>query len=92
MTLHIPPSSVVEARLREYAAAAGRDVSSLVAEAIDDKLSALDEEASERTRRPRTAAQWIAELRAWAASHPHLEYVADDSREGIYADHVDRLA
>jgi len=85
MTLHVPLTEESESRLREFAAATGKDVSSLVVEAIEEKLSILEEEASDRTRRPRTAEQWIAELRAWAASHPRLEYVADDSRESIYA-------
>lgn len=35
-------------------------------------------------REPTSAEQWIAELRAWIASHPRLPYEADDSRESIY--------
>lgn len=33
---------------------------------------------------PTSAEQWIAEFRAWIASHPRLPYEADDSRESIY--------
>lgn len=31
-----------------------------------------------------TTEEWIAELKAWAASHKPLEHPADDSRESIY--------
>lgn len=84
MTLHIPLSDESEARLRALAEAAGQDVSRLVAEAIEEKLTLLDDEAREATPRPRTPEQWVAELRAWAASHPRRDYIADDSRESIY--------
>jgi hypothetical protein len=33
---------------------------------------------------PKSAEQWIAELRAWTASRPHRELTMDDSRESIY--------
>lgn len=85
MTLHVPLTEESEARLREYAAAAGKDVPSIVAEAIEEKLTVLEEEAAETKHRPRTSEQWIAELRAWAASHRRLDTIADDSRESIYA-------
>ena len=39
---------------------------------------------AEDSRLPMSAEQWIAELRAWIASHPRLPYEADDSRESIY--------
>ncbi len=84
MTLQVPLDEQSENRLREYAAATGKDVSSLVAEAIAEKLAILETEAGEQNR-PRTTDQWIAELRAWAANHPRLDYVADDSRESIYS-------
>jgi hypothetical protein len=32
-----------------------------------------------------TAEEWVAELRAWAASHKPLPFEADDSRDSIYA-------
>jgi hypothetical protein len=34
---------------------------------------------------PRDADAWIAELRAWAASHRPIAGTVDDSRESIYA-------
>lgn len=32
-----------------------------------------------------SAEEWEKELRAWAASHKPLPYVADDDRDSIYA-------
>ncbi len=32
-----------------------------------------------------TLEEWSHELRAWAASHPASDVIADDSRESIYA-------
>ncbi len=29
--------------------------------------------------------EWVKNLEEWAASHPRLDHVADDSRESIYA-------
>ncbi len=34
------------------------------------------------------AGDWMAKVRAWAASHPQREHVADDSRKAIYGDRV----
>lgn len=90
MTLHVPLSSESEARLREYAAAVGKDLPSVIAEAIEEKLALLEDEASEPRHRPHTTEGWIAELRAWAASHPRLDRLADDSRESIYAGRGER--
>ncbi len=84
MTLHIPLSQESETRLREFAAAHGRDVASVVADAIEEKLG-TSEDLEGKDKPPMTADEWIAELREWAASHQRLNYVADDSRESIYA-------
>lgn len=35
-----------------------------------------------------TADEWMAQVRAWAASHPQRDHVVDDSREAIYGDRV----
>lgn len=37
-----------------------------------------------RSKPARTPEQWIAEFNAWASSHKHLSYEADDSRDSIY--------
>lgn len=85
MTLRIELSEQSEARLREYAKAAGKDLLAVVTEAINEKAAALEEEGGGEVRPVRNAEEWIAELRAWAASHPRIDAVVDDSRESIYA-------
>jgi len=59
----------------------GRVISSVAGQ--DDSLSLRGEHPAEFPT-PTSAEQWIAEFRAWIASHPRLPYEADDSREGIY--------
>ena len=83
MTLHVPLTEESESRLREYAAAAGKDISSIVAEAIAEKLSLLEEENADR-KRTRTKEQWLADFDRWVAGHKPLPHVADDSRDSIY--------
>jgi hypothetical protein len=45
--------------------------------------SILEREAGE-VPPDQSAEEWIAEFRAWAASHPHRPLSVDDSRESIY--------
>ncbi|MBI5863070.1 MAG: hypothetical protein HZB38_00885 [Planctomycetes bacterium] len=84
MTLHVPLSDASEARLRAYAAASGKDVPSVIAEAIEEKLAIFEEEATEQKHRSRTTEQWLAEFRRWVASHKRVDHFVDDSRESIY--------
>jgi predicted transcriptional regulator len=87
MSLTVSFSPEVEARLRERAAASGKDVSALVREAVEEKLSATPEPkpASKMSNE-----QWLAEFNAWmrevtsrARNYPP-GFVVDDSRESIY--------
>lgn len=78
MTLNVTISPEAERRLREQASAAGKDLPSFVQETLE-KL------APPPTNGGTTWADWSAEWHAWAASHPKLGYIADDSRESIYA-------
>ena len=73
LSISLPPET--EARLRERAAAEGKDPAAFVLEVVQEEL------ASEE---PTPNAQRIAALRAWAASHAELAYEADDDRESIY--------
>lgn len=75
----------LEAKLRSRAAATGRDVASLVSEAIQEKLAA-DEKAAQTAT---AAEQWSAQWHAWADAHRPGTHVVDDSREGIYSGTVD---
>ena len=78
VTLSFPPE--VEAKLREQAAAQGKDVETVVREAVEAKLA----EGSAGV--PVTAAdRWEAEFDAWVAGHRPVSHTVDDSREGIYA-------
>jgi predicted transcriptional regulator len=83
MSLTISFSPEVEARLRERAAASGKDVPTLVREAVEEKLSATTPEIKPRNGMSRE--QWLAEFNAWVNSHNPVGHFVDDSRESIYA-------
>lgn len=65
------------------------DVSGLP-EAVVSDLKRLVETLRGQSAKPElpphkdTAEEWIAKFRAWAASHPKSDVIADDSRESIY--------
>ena len=84
MNISVPVSPEVEAKLREQAQAAGKDIASFVREALEEKLALLRDSQSDNGHGDLPAEQWIARLRHWAASHRALPYEADDSRESIY--------
>jgi predicted transcriptional regulator len=80
MTITLQLSPETESKLHELASQSGQT--------LEKYLERLAEEAAARgTGRPaeRSAEEWIAEFRAWAASHPSSGPIADDSRESIYA-------
>lgn len=79
LTLSLPPH--LETRLRERAAASGKDVEAFVLEMVEEKLT------DNPTTGPgdKSPEQWSAELHAWAASHKPVTHFVDDSRESIYA-------
>lgn len=56
-------------------------------ERLNEQIQAEQERQDRaRERLIATAEKWIAEVRAWAASFPQRDHVADDSRESIYGD------
>ena len=67
MFVDIPISEASVARLREYATAAGKDLPTVLVEAIEEKLAASEPPDASR---PASADQWIAERHVWAACHP----------------------
>ena len=88
MTLVVSFQSDLEARLREAAAAAGKDVSALVREAVEDKLAAGSTSAASNLPYQQWSEQfnaWMEEVKVRSAMYPP-GYVADDSRESIYED------
>ena len=79
LTLSLPPD--LEARLRERAAASGKDIEGFVREAVEEKLLAAESTGPEG----KTREQWAAEFKAWIESHKPVTHFVDDSRESIYA-------
>lgn len=65
-----------------------------LAEVIERLLSCDPLVAAQRVRSPAatqvelSADEWMAQVRAWASSHPQRDRVVDDSRESIYGDRV----
>jgi hypothetical protein len=83
MTVNISRPPETEARLRNQAAAAGKDVASLVREAIEEKLASGD------SMEPSTGAgyeKWLLEFNSWVSSHRPVGHFVDDSRESIYSE------
>jgi hypothetical protein len=75
VTLHLQPET--EQKLRDKAARAGQTL-----EAYLEQLAAASVGSSGAAHL--SAEEWIAEFRAWVASHKPLATLADDSRESIY--------
>lgn len=80
LTISLPPET--EARLRDAAAATGKDVVTLVREAVEEKL---DAPATAKGPQEKTHEQWLAEFNDWVASQKPTGHFVDDSRESIYA-------
>jgi hypothetical protein len=80
MAITICLSPATEDRLKEQAAASGRDVSLYAIELIEKAVAGIDASSSELS-----PVQRAAEWRAWAESHPRGDHFVDDSRESIYA-------
>jgi len=78
MTLNISFSADAEAKLRQRAAQAGKDLPTFVRDAVEEKLASMSPVNL-------TAEAWSAALHAWASSHAPVNHVVDDSRESIYA-------
>ncbi len=81
--LSIPLSPDKEAKLRERAAAAGKDVTEYVLQVVEEDLAMTEPVAALDS--PQKREQWEKDLDAWAEGHPRLDSIADDSRDSIYA-------
>jgi hypothetical protein len=75
-TLTVPLSEAAGQQLRRRAAERGVALEELAREVLEREATMPHPE--------RSAEQWVAELRAWAASQPKRELTVDDSRESIY--------
>ena len=89
MTLNISLSPESEAKLRERAAAAGKDVTAFVRETIEEKLAAGRDNGSASGSPRQGTAEWFAKFSEWVARHPPRQFLADDSRDAIYSDEPD---
>jgi hypothetical protein len=83
MVLRLDLSPEAEARLREKAAALGKDLDRFVLDTLEEKLASGQAETP--TIAAETAEQWITRFNSWIESHPKRGYIADDSRDSIYA-------
>jgi hypothetical protein len=82
MTLSISFPTEIEAKLRERATATGKDVATLVREAVEEKLSGGN---GAKIPADMPYEQWLAAFDAWVAGHKPVGHFVDDSRESIYA-------
>ncbi len=79
MTVHISLPPDMEAKLRQRALDVGKDVPTLVREAVEEKLAATSEVMP-------ISNQWEQDFNAWIASHKPVKHWVDDSRDSIYSD------
>jgi uncharacterized protein (DUF1778 family) len=82
MTLRIELTPETEARLREQAAAAGKDLTTFARESLEETAAESVEPDTQHARL--STEQWVARWHAWTARFPALGHIADDSRESIY--------
>lgn len=82
MTITLSLSAETESRLRDRAAATGKDVPTLIREAVEEKLSP----EGGHTESPSDMAydRWKITFGQWVDSHRPVRHVVDDSRESIY--------
>lgn len=81
LPVNLQLSSEHVAMLRQMAADSGLDLDAYVSQMIVEHLNAQPW-PTRRTHGPRSDfGEWF---QAWAAKHPQLSHVIDDSRESIY--------
>jgi len=86
MTLQILLSPESEAKLRERAAAEGKDVAAFVRETIEQKLAVGPENGSACMAHRQGTAEWFAKFNEWIAIHPSRRFLAADCRDAIYGE------
>jgi len=79
MTVTINLPSGAEQKLREAAARRGLTLEGYLEHLVIASAGTDIAPASEKT-----AEEWVAEFRAWAASRTPVTHFVDDSRESIY--------
>ena len=89
MTLRIDLPPETEAKLRQRAAASGKDVTAFVRETIEEKLADDQDNGSAPGGLRQGSDEWFVRLSDWVASHPRRPFLADDSRDAIYSEERD---
>ena len=79
MNIKLKVNAEVERKLQEAAALNALTVEAYIQRLVEQTVAP----PPIVNRMPRK--QWVAEFRAWIASHKPLPHEADDSRESIYA-------
>jgi hypothetical protein len=75
-TIQVPLSDAAQQQLRRRAAERGIPLEEFARTVLEREAAVPVPDQS--------AEQWVAELRAWVASHPKRDIKVDDSRESIY--------
>ena len=75
-TLNVPLSETAQQQLRRRADERGVPLEEFARTVLEREAAVPAPEQSAET--------WVAEWRAWVASHPRRELTVDDSRESIY--------
>jgi hypothetical protein len=88
MTLNLSLSPETEAKLRQRAAATGKDVAQFVEEAVQKTLSEPQPSTDPAQLTPAEQWErlkaWIDQMSAWTAKNLPQGHFVDDSRESIY--------
>ena len=77
VTIHLP--SETEHQLRAAAARRGFTLEDFLTQLVVSSAAGEVAPTSDKS-----AEDWVAEFRAWAASHTPVRHFVDDSRESIY--------
>lgn len=86
MTVRIALSPESETKLRERAAAAGKQVEEFLRDEIEQRVLTEPPSAAQIAQ---GSGEWLARFRQWVQEHPARPFLADDSREAVYGDERD---
>lgn len=83
ITIQLPPET--EKILREQASSVRQTPEEYLGQLAQQWLGANGAAPAKAPVEEMSTDEWIAELRAWSASHKPVHHFVDDSRESIYA-------
>ncbi len=82
ITIQLPLET--ETALREKAKLQGATPEEFLTKLIQESMGSNDAKPAKQRGEQLTTEEWIAEWRAWVASHKPVHHFVDDSRESIY--------